>query len=139
MRIKFIMLIVFLVVLGGVLVALQVVKSSHLEQVAVAEAEEIYSWVWPAGEAPTTSSSGGDSFAAALWSSRMKVKETNIVSRTDKDAVVKVKGVQTVAGLKPGVNPVDNDKEHRETVECSATLTFYRRNDRWELGRAEFD
>lgn len=123
MSAKGIIFLAFAVILALVLVAQQVVKNMHVQRAAEDYATQLFTWDWPDNN----------------WQSQAQIIESNVVSRTDKDAVVKVRGSQILTTYKPGVNPVDITSKRSETVDCTATLTFYKHNDHWELGKVELE
>jgi hypothetical protein len=103
---------------------LQYVSNQRLKLVAQEAANDVFTWNWP-----------GD------WRSSGEITEASVLKKDDHDAVVKVKGHQVLTFLTPGVKP-DPTSQKTETVDCSATLSFYRKSvnnkDYWVLGKVEF-
>jgi hypothetical protein len=134
------------VLLWGVL---QYVSNARLKEEAEQVGQNLFTWSWP-----------GDN-----WESVGNITDASVIQKTDKDAVVAVKGKQTLmfypdasemklvpvksetgqaaANAKPRlIWQAPGKPEHVETIDCSATLTFYRRSehnkDYWVLGKVEF-
>ncbi len=91
----------------------------RLENEAELIGDAIFSWDWP-----------GD------WKSTGEMTKATIIRKTDKDAIIKVSGKQTLNLLD---SKQQNPNGKSETVDCSALLTLYLQNGRWVLGRVEFD
>jgi hypothetical protein len=104
------------ILLWGVL---QYVSNLRLKQEATQVAESVFTWVWP-----------GDDYV-----SKAQITDAAVVQKNANDAVVKVKGKQTL-GLASTIasNP--------EIVDLEATLYFYKKSiknkDFWMLGKVEF-
>ncbi len=112
------------VIFCGILVAtwgiLQYVSNLRLEREAEGVGARVFTWFWP-----------GDN-----WLSEARITSASIERRTETDAIVKVKGKQVLTFFARGQDR--NDKTARsETVDCSATLTFYRLSNNWVLGKVE--
>ena len=108
---------VFLVVWG----AAQYLLEGTLKEVAQHYAASIFTWDWP-----------GDG-----WQSRVEITGTQVIRRTDHDAIVKVQGKQHLTQAQS-----DGKLDGSEAVDCAAILTFYgKRNDKnvlqWQLGEVE--
>jgi len=99
------------VLLWGVL---QYVSNARLKEEATQIGTGIFSWTWPDGA-----------------SSKTQITDADVVQKNANDAVVKIKGKQTLA---LAANPVVEDVE--------ATLYFYKTSidnkDYWMLGKVEF-
>ncbi|MBI4533982.1 MAG: hypothetical protein HY711_08535 [Candidatus Melainabacteria bacterium] len=113
----------FVVFCGALVVVwavLQLVSNLRVADEAKRQAREIFAWQWP-----------GKNLVSSA-----EITEATVVRRTDTDAIVRVKGRQTIktinAGTTEGVN-----KESTEAVDCGAILTFYRSSNHWVLGKAE--
>lgn len=102
---------------------LQYVSNTRLKQEATIVGATIFTWSWPGGN----------------FESQAKITDANVVQKGSNDAVVKVKGTQVYKDLGGPENKVVAAKT--ETVDCSATLHFYRMSnknkDYWVLGKVE--
>ncbi len=125
------------VLLWGVL---QFVSNSRLKQEAEVVGKGLYTWSWP-----------GDN-----WRSTADITDATVTQKTDHDAVVEIKGKQTLAYYPQASSatliPASKDgpsqfiiagkPDQTETVDFSATLTFYRMSeqnkDYWVLGKVDF-
>jgi hypothetical protein len=98
-----------------VFVLLQVVQYARLSDMAKIIGTDIFTWGWPDKNI----------------SSSCQITDAKVLSKTHTDAVVEIKGKQVLSAeeIKPDTKS--------ETTECSAVLTLYRVNDRWELGKVE--
>lgn len=101
--------------------ALQIVANMRLESEAQMIGDEVFSWFW-----------SGENVQ-----SKAQMDEASIERKSDNDALVRVKGKQTLIRYNPG-ETLDISGGRSETVDCSAMLTLYRKNDKWVLGRVEF-
>lgn len=112
--------VVFCALFIVVWLALQVVSNMRLENESQIIGNNLFSWTWP----------------ERSWESRGDITKVSILQKTDNDAVVEVIGKQTL--LKPPETArLDREAQQSETVDCSAKLTLYRRNNKWVLGRVE--
>lgn len=103
-------------------IMLQTVSNMRLESEAQMIGDGIFSWNWPD--------------ANWDWQSRGQITEASIVRKSDNDAVIKVTGKQIITERQPGQS-LDNSAGRSETVDCSATLTLYRKSNKWVLGRVD--
>ena len=103
-------------------ILLQTVQNMRLENEAQMIGDRIFSWSWPDQN--------------WNWQSRGEITEASILRKSDNDAVIKVTGKQIITELQPG-QTLDNSSGRSETVDCSATLTLYRKSNKWVLGRVE--
>lgn len=105
---------VFLLLYG----VLQYVSNARLKEEASLLGKNIFTWTWR----------GVD------WRSEAEITNADVVQKSANDAVVKIKGRQTLL--------VSEDRTAPEVVDCSATLTLYRTSiknrDYWVLGKVEF-
>lgn len=95
---------------------LQLVANLRLEDEARRAGSDVFSWDWPGRQ----------------WRSTAEVSQSSVLKRTATDAIVRVKGRQSVVlsdGGAPGRQIVERD--------LSATLTFYKSRDQWLLGRVD--
>ncbi len=113
---------------------LQIVSYLHITNQARLDGERIFNWQWP--------SKNKRSIA--------KIYETKILSRNSNDAVVKVLANEQIigagdvgAGVSPPLfSPVSSDSRvnsHRPQQKCAAILNYYRMNNKWFLGKVEFE
>ncbi len=102
-------------------VALQSVSNMRVEAKAQWFGDKVFSWNWPDEK----------------MQSRAEITEASIVKKSDNDAIVKISGKQVLT-VNPGTDSLDNSPGKTETVDCTAVLTLYRKNNDWELGRVEF-
>lgn len=102
-------------------VALQSVSNMRVEAKAQMYGDKIFSWNWPDQN----------------MQSRAEITEASILKKSDNDALVKISGKQLLT-VRSGTDSLDNPPGKTDTVDCSATLTLYRKNNDWELGRVEF-
>lgn len=146
----------WLVLFCGVFVllwgALQFVSNSRLKQEAEVVGQHLFTW--------TNQGDRMESFAS--------ITDATILEKSDRDAVVQIKGQQTLAfyppdtkampgtlnsqAATPGAAKADVQSkegadgilkpEHIEKMDCEAKLTFYRmseqKKDFWVLGKVEF-
>jgi len=97
--------------------ALQFVANARLTEDAKHEAKQLFEWSWP----------------QLGVSSQADITEAKVVSRSDADAVVEVKGRQDVK-----VQAAENEAAGKsEVIDCAAKLTFYKSNNNWILGKVE--
>lgn len=99
-------------------VLLQMISSMRICDEAKYLGSRVYTWEW----------SGAD------WQSQAEMKKADVVKRTATDAIVKVYGRQVITK----VDKATNEKKS-ETVDCQATLSLYRSNNNWVLGKVEFN
>jgi hypothetical protein len=103
---------------------LQYVANDRLKKEAEIIGKQIFTWTWP-GE----------------FTSSAQITDVSVVQKTDKDAVVMVKGQQQV------ITEQKND-HGTNTLDCTARLTFYKMSgenpktkkieDYWILGQVDF-
>jgi len=110
-------LVLFCAVFIAIVGTLQWVINSRLQATAKNYGDEIFSWVWL------------DRNVCA----KADMTDAKVLHRSENDAVVQVSGEQTL-GAFDGSLPC-NLKNY--TGPCQATLTFYRLQNRWELGKVE--
>lgn len=97
---------------------LQFVANMRLQEEAKIAANEVFTWDWPR-------------LGDEKWASKAEITDVSVVQKTDKDAIVKVKGKQTIVFIS------GNGPGQSEVVDCGATLSFYRSKNQWQLGRVE--
>lgn len=100
-------------------VLLQTVSSMRLESEAQLIGDTIFNWEWP-GECE----------------SKAEMTQAAIIKKGENDAVIKVSGKQILTTPEAGQS-LDNSPGRSETVDCSATLTLYKKSGKWVLGRVE--
>jgi hypothetical protein len=108
----------FCALLIAVVATLKIVGDMHLAEYASAIGSEIFEWQWPERGV----------------SSRVTAMQGHVLRRDANDAVVEVSGHQVVSKL-----TADHKIESETVIEpdVKATLTFYKRNSKWELGKVE--
>jgi hypothetical protein len=106
----------FCALLIAVVATLKIVGDMHLAELASEVGKDIFIWEWP--------SKGLSSKCIAM--------KSHVLRRDANDAVVEVSGHQIVAKLGQ-----DNKMKEEEQPEVKAQLTFYRRSNKWELGKVE--
>jgi 5-bromo-4-chloroindolyl phosphate hydrolysis protein len=110
----------WLIVLCGLIVVffilLQYVAGLRLTEESKLVAEGVLAWNWP--------SKG--------WTSAATIKEAKIVKRNNSEAVVVVKGLQKTLVQNGQAEAVNQEEE------TQITLTFYKLDNHWVLGRVEF-
>ena len=94
--------------------SLQMVIHMHLTNMAKIDGERIYCWSWPSKNIRSTG----------------QIYETKILSRGKDDAVIKVLAKQIIL-----FNNVNGFGQKNTTSICEATLTYYRANNNWFLGK----
>lgn len=104
-----------------VFAVLKTVSTMRVEAEAEVLAQDIFNWKW-SGE---------------NWESVAKITGVEVVSHSENDAVVKVSAKQEVAAYKPGEAPLDIAGRRAETVESTATMTLYKQNNKWILGKVD--
>ena len=122
-------LVIFCAIFIGVWFVLQFVSQSRLKEEAKVIAQQVFSFRWP-GEG----------------TSQAQVTDVNVVQKSDKDAVVKIRGRQNINYETMG--GASDTTARNETVDFSATLTFYKMSgenpttkkveDYWVLGQVDF-
>lgn len=108
----------FCALLIMVVATLKIVGDMRLAEDASVFGEDVFTWEWP----------------ERGLSSRVTSMKGHVLKRDANEAVVEVSGHQIVANLGP------DHKIEKETViepDVQATLTFYKRNGKWELGKVE--
>jgi hypothetical protein len=93
----------------------QAVASARISEEASAAAADIFDWSFPELNA----------------SSHADITASKVLKKSETSAVVEVRGKQN---LKTTSNTGENTIE---TADCGATLTFYKRNKMWILGKVE--
>lgn len=103
------------VLLWGVL---QYVSNARLKEEATLVGNGIFTWSWPEGD----------------YISKGDITDASVVQKNANDAVVKVKGKQTLG-------PQSTIASNPEVVDVEATLYFYKTSidnkDYWMLGKVE--
>jgi hypothetical protein len=108
-----------LVIVYGVL---QWVMNMRIADEAKLAGQRIFSWSWDVKH----------------WSSTAEITKADVVRRSGTDAIVKVRGRQVLTEpTSEGGNQQAGSRS--ETVDCSATLTFYRASNNWVLGKVELE
>ncbi len=104
---------------------LQLVANTRISDEAKAYGQNIFTWYW----------------SGPNWQSRVEKLDTEIVRRTATDAIVKIKGKQvlSLATQDEGGELKQTTGNAEKSVDCAATLTFYRLNNDWILGKVEFN
>ncbi|MDR3614242.1 MAG: hypothetical protein P4L53_11820 [Candidatus Obscuribacterales bacterium] len=110
--------VLFCAILVLIFGALQMVANMRLQETARFEGERLFSWQW-----------------AGLGSSTGTIDHSEIIKKTDTDAIVRVKGIEKVALASAN----SNEAKAAESVACSAVLTFYRKDSEWMLGKVQFE
>ena len=95
---------------------LQAVSYSRLVEEAKLTAQDVFTWRWT---------------SCGLRSSAV-ITDTRILRKSDTDAVVRVKGRQTLLWENSRRSPGLTD-----TSACGTVLTFYKKGGRWYLGKVE--
>lgn len=118
----------FLIVWG----ALQVVASMRLEEDARLAAQRILSWKW-------TLDDGAESKGAAKsflpgCEAEFRPEEATVKQRNQSDALVMVKGKQCFVAQSQ-----EESAAYKTEEDCSITLSFYKHNNHWILGRVEME
>ncbi len=98
--------------------ALQWVANMRLEEDARVVAKNVFDWQWPGNG----------------WDSAAEITGVSVLQRTDTDAVVEVKGKQTL-----GVPQSGATGQKVETTDCAVKLSFYRTNKAWTLGAVDIE
>lgn len=107
----------FCALLIAVVATLKIVGDMHLAELASEVGKDVFIWEWP----------------SMGLSSRCMSMKSHVLRRDANDAVVEVSGRQIIAKLGQ-----DNKmKEEEQPEEAKAVLTFYRRSNKWELGKVE--
>lgn len=109
----------FCALLIVVWVGLQTVSNMRLVDEAKRIGQHIFTWSW----------------SGPNWTSQAEITEATVVKRGDADAIVKIRGRQTLT-YKQGKMLAKKEEKTADVVE--ATLTFYRANNNWILGKVEF-
>jgi hypothetical protein len=100
--------------------ALQSVSHARLSAEAKEEGTRLFTWKW--------SQLGANSQAA--------ITEVKVLHKGEADAIVQIKGRQTLTVGGAGNKAPDNGG-NREVVDCGATLSFYKSSNKWLLGKVE--
>ncbi|MBY0550973.1 MAG: hypothetical protein K2W95_27085 [Candidatus Obscuribacterales bacterium] len=104
-----------------VFAVLKTVSNMRVEAEAEVLAQDLFNWKW-SGE---------------NWESAAKITSVEVISRSDNDAVVKVLAKQEVAAYKLGETSLDISSRRSETVESTATMTLYKQNNKWIIGKVD--
>jgi hypothetical protein len=100
----------------GVFASVQFAGNEHLKAVATVAGEHVFSWQW-----------------LGAGRSHAVIDKTEVVKRSETDAVVRVKAHQTIEQELAG-KFIPKQPE----VACSALLTFYRADKEWILAKVEY-
>ena len=128
-------LVVFCALFLVVWFGLQHVSNKRLIEEAKLIGNTIFSWTWP-----------------GQWQSDAEITDVSVVQKTDKDAVVVIKGTQRLsypADAGHSTKAAQGESQNKEEkVNCSATLSFYKMSsenpetkkieDYWVLGQVDF-
>jgi|SRR5271170_5486924 len=102
--------------------SLQWVINMRIADEAKAVGQEIFTWSW----------------ASCHWRSTAQMTRADVLRRSATDAIVKVQGRQVLTIKGNGLQGA-NAGGRSEVVDCSATLTFYRLSNHWQLAKVELD
>jgi hypothetical protein len=113
-------------------IALQTVSSMRLKSMAKIDSDRILAWIWPNKNIKST----------------IKIYETKILKKEHNDAIVKVLADQSIEpivtqemGAKSPESFTQNSEEGqlKSSSKCAVTLTYYRTNNLWFLGKVELE
>ncbi len=94
---------------------LQTVANMRISEYAKTLGANLFSWEWPSLDCK----------------SQAEITDAKILRKSDADAIVEVKGRQTI--MPDGKAAAGK----AEVVDCDARLTFYKMNNVWILGRVD--
>jgi hypothetical protein len=112
------MLLLFCVAFIAIWVALQYVIDLRLTTLAKLDGQRVLDWSWPSEKVRA----------------RAEVLGTEVLKRTDNDAVVRVKARQILE------RSIDHDSSFvadGKSSDCQAILTYYKAHRNWFLGKVE--
>ena len=130
----FVLFCALLIVIWG---ALKLVGDMNLAQEATVVAEDLFTWSWTAGDI-SLASAGNAAPSVETKSVRSSIQgiKAQVIKRDAHEATVEVKGTQMLQKYDNNSNgPSTASAEQKE--QAKATLTFYRLNNDWELGKVE--
>ncbi len=109
-------------------IALQVVGYMRLTSMAKVDGERILAWQWPYKQIRSV----------------VEIHDTKILKRDANDATVKVLAKQSIQPITGGpIVTTTPDTvllfppQTKTNTQCTATLTYYRTNSQWFLGKVE--
>lgn len=111
-------------------IALQVVMHLRIIEIAKLDAAKIFTWSWPVKNGVLSSSASNTC--------------AQVIKKTGSEVTVKVTGKQALERHLFDID-ADNNKYEvqappelgKRSLDCEATLTYYRSDNRWILGRVE--
>ncbi len=113
-------------------IALQMVGYMRLNSMARADGDKILAWTW----------------ANENIKSSVKIYATKILKKDANDAIVKVLADQLIEPIVPqqmntngqeGISKIFGAEQLKSASKCAVTLTYYRTNNLWFLGKVEFE
>lgn len=111
-------LLLFALLFLAVWAGLQYVIDLRLTTQAKLDGQRILNWSWPS-----------ENIRA-----KANILNTEVVKRTDNDAVVKIKAHQIIEHIKNGTALIGGAGKDND---CQAILTYYKTNRFWYLGKVE--
>jgi hypothetical protein len=103
---------------------LQVVSYLHLTNQAKLDGERVFNWSWPSKNMRSVA----------------EIYETKILNRTNNDATVKVWAKKHMDQLNDiAASARNQEKQNLLADKCAALLSYYRMNNKWFLGKVEFE
>jgi hypothetical protein len=112
--------VLFCTVFIGIFVGLQYVIRERVETAAKQIGEQVFTWDWQDKNI----------------CSRARMSKAKIIKLTENDAVIQLSGEQEFSPLERA-KPNPAKPETLDHSPCQATLTFYKQQNNWVLGRVE--
>jgi len=113
-------------------IALQMVSYMRLKSMARADGDRILAWTWPNKNIKST----------------IKIYETKILKKEHNDAIVKVLADQSIEPIvmqeisvsaPEAFSQSSEEGQLKSNSKCAVTLTYYRTNNLWFLGKVELE
>jgi len=103
---------------------LQLVSYMHITDQAKLDGEHVFNWSWPSKNMRSVA----------------EIYRTKILSRSNNDVTVKIWAKKHMDQLNSlATAPQNLERQNTLTDKCAAQLTYYRMNNKWFLGRLEFE
>jgi hypothetical protein len=109
-------------------IALQIVNHMRIKEMAKLDGERVLAWTWPEKNVR----------------SAINIYDTKLLKKDHNEIIAKVLAVQSIQTMNSGAdlttdrtNQVNLNDNRRSASDCSVTLTYYRTNDQWFLGKVD--
>jgi hypothetical protein len=124
--------VAFCGLLIAVWLALQVVVHMRIIEIAKIDAVKIFSWDWPIRDASVLASSVSSPSAQVL-----KKSGTEVVVKVIAKQALERRPFASTGRSTPGSDLETSLVAAKRSLDCEASLTYYRSDNRWILGKVE--